>query len=71
MHSTKIGDYTFIHDGIHSPGSENGNVIIAAVDMRVTVPIPVLIEFVAEIVRKKRIAELEDASPLGILMGGK
>ncbi len=53
MHTTKIGDSTFQHDA-------SDRVRICRGEDSVTIPLVHLTEFIAERVRTKRIAKLED-----------
>ena len=63
MHTTKIDDHSFIHDGdFHGP------VTLVALDgSRVVIAASTLIEFVSEIVRRERLARLEQAGARELL----
>jgi hypothetical protein len=62
MHTTTIGDTTFIHNGDYS-----GEVLIRQGILGINVKCETLISFVAEIVRAQKIRELESATGNAIL----
>lgn len=63
-HSTEIQGFVFIHNGDYS-----GDVEIVHTGLRVKIPFSALAEFVAGYVVGERIAALEQASPLDVLLG--
>lgn len=71
MHTTKVGDTTFIHNG----GFE-GEVTISremaggTTPVEMVVPFAALIGLVAEAVRREKIQNLQDMSDMAVLFGG-
>ena len=58
MHTTQIGDYTFVHDSDFS-----GNVEIVTVEgERLSIPARILIALAGEVVRTRKMSQLEEAS---------
>lgn len=58
MHTTPIGDYTFVHDS-----DFRGNVeIVTSEGERLSIPATTLIMFAAEVVRSRKMSQLEQAT---------
>jgi hypothetical protein len=63
MHTTECGKTAFIHNG----GFDGDVDIVSASGATVTVPFDDIREFVAEYVRARRIAAIEDATAADLL----
>lgn len=63
MHTTPIGDYTFVHDV-----DFRGNVeIVTREGERLSIPATILLKFAAEVVRTHRMSKLERATAAQLL----
>lgn len=64
MHTTKINNTTFHHNGDY-----RGDVHVIRDGVETTIPFEDMMELVANFVMAKKISKLEQAEPIDILMG--